>query len=75
ALAGTTLDKAVAEAGVVRYGSLADALRAAGPGGTVTLLANATAPASLLAGRNVIDNGWDLAELPDPRKETCVILQ
>lgn len=75
ALAGTTLDKAVAEAGGVRYGSLADALRAAGPGGTVTLLSNATAPVSLLAGRNVIDNGWDLAELPDPRKETCVILQ
>ncbi len=75
ALTGTSLDKAVAEAGGVRYGTLAEALTAVGPGGTVALLANATAPASLLAGRNVIDNGWNLAELPDPRKETCVILQ
>ena len=75
ALAGTTLDKAVAETGGVRYGSLADALRVAGLGGTVALLANATAPASLLAGRTVIDNGWELMAMPDPRKETCVILQ
>ena len=75
ALAGATFDKAVAETGGVRYDSLTDALRAAGPGGTVALLANATAPASLFAGRTVIDNGWDLITMPDPRKETCMIVQ
>jgi hypothetical protein len=68
ALDGTSLDKAVAEAGGVRYGTLAEALTAVGPGGTVTLLANATAPASLLNGRTIIDNGWDvLPVFPSPR--------
>ena len=68
ALTGTSLDKAVAEAGGVRYGTLAEALTAVGPGGTVTLLANATAPASLLNGRTIIDNGWDvLPVFPSPR--------
>ena len=68
ALTGTSLDKAVAEAGGVRYGTLAEALTAVGPGGTVTLLANATAPASLLNGRTIIDNGWNvLPVFPSPR--------
>ena len=75
ALDGTSLDKAVAEAGGVRYDSLADALRAAGPGGTVTLLSNATAPVSLLRGRTVVTDGWDLIALPEPLKGTRIMVQ
>ncbi|MBR0056902.1 MAG: hypothetical protein IJP66_06185, partial [Kiritimatiellae bacterium] len=75
ALDGTSLDKAVAEAGGVRYGSLAEALRVVGPGGTVTLLANATAPVSLLRGRTVVTDGWDLIALPEPLKGTRIMVQ
>ena len=57
ALRGQLSNTWVAEAGGVRYASLADALRAAGRGGTVTLLTSATAPASLAAGRTIIGNG------------------
>ena len=55
--AGYTIDKAVAEVNGVRYDSIADALRAAGRGGTVTLLTSATAPASLTAGRTIVNDG------------------
>ena len=75
ALDGTSLDKAVAEVGGVRYDSLADALRAAGPGGTVTLLSNATAPVSLLRGRTVVTDGWDLIALAEPLKGTRIMVQ
>ena len=57
ALRGQLSNAWVAEAGGVRYASLADALRAAGRGGTVTLLTSATAPASLTAGRTIVNNG------------------
>ena len=75
ALTGTSLDKAVAEAGGVRYGTLAEALAAVGPGGTVTLLANATAPASLLNGRTIIDNGWDVLPVFPPSRSTVFFVQ
>ena len=75
ALTGTALDKAVAEAGGVRYGTLAEALAAVGPGGTVTLLSNATAPVSLLRGRTVVTDGWDLIPLPEPLKGTRIFVQ
>ncbi|MBP5544775.1 MAG: hypothetical protein ILM98_11910 [Kiritimatiellae bacterium] len=55
--AGYTIDKAVAEVNGVRYDSIADALRAAGRGGTVTLLTNVVAPATLTAGRTIVNNG------------------
>ena len=74
ALDGTSLDKAVAETGGVRYDSLADALRAAGPGGTVTLLANATAPAWLARGRTIDENGYSLILLNIPPNPATVIL-
>ena len=45
--------------------SLADALRAAGRGGTVTLLTNATAPASLVRGRTIVPNGYILVTYND----------
>ena len=51
------------------------ALRAAGPGGTVTLLSNATAPVSLLRGRTVVTDGWDLIALPEPLKGTRIMVQ
>lgn len=57
ALRGQLSNAWVAETGGVRYASLAEALRAAGRGGTVTLLTSATAPASLVAGRTIIGNG------------------
>ena len=57
ALRGQLSNAWVAEAGGVRYASLAEALRAAGRGGTVTLLTSATAPASLAAGRTIVNNG------------------
>ena len=66
-LRGTLADGAVAEAGGVRYASLADALRAAGPGGTVTLLTNATAPASLASGRTILPSGHLLVTFDDFR--------
>ncbi|MBQ6924253.1 MAG: phosphodiester glycosidase family protein [Kiritimatiellae bacterium] len=75
ALDGTSLDKAVAEVGGVRYDSLADALRAVGPGGTVKLLSNATAPISLLRGRTVVTDGWDLIALAVPLKGTRIMVQ
>ena len=75
ALTGTSLDKAVAEAGGVRYGTLAEALAAVGPGGTVTLLANATAPASLLNGRTIIDNGWDVLPVSPSSRSTIFFVQ
>ena len=56
--AGYTIDKAVAVVDGVRYDSIADALRAAGRGGTVTLLTNVVAPASLTAGRTIVNNGY-----------------
>ena len=54
-----------AETGGVRYASLAEALRTAGRGGTVTLLTNATAPASLVAGRTIVNNGYLLVTYND----------
>ena len=75
AFTGTALDKAVAEAGGIRYGTLAEALVAVGPGGTVTLLSNATAPVSLLRGRTVVTDGWDLIALPEPLKGTRIFVQ
>ena len=55
----------VAETGGVRYASLAAALRAAGRGGTVTLLTTATAPASLAADRAIVENGHRLVKYND----------
>ena len=75
ALTGTSLDKAVAEAGGVRYGTLAEALAAVGPGGTVTLLSNATAPASLLNGRTIINNGWDVQPVSPPPRSTVFFVK
>ena len=57
ALRGQLSNAWVAETGGVRYASLAEALRAAGRGGTVMLLSSATAPASLAAGRTIVGNG------------------
>ena len=65
AIRGTFANAWVAEAGGVGYATLAEALRAAGPGGTVTLLANATAPASLTAGRTIDRNGHVLVVFED----------
>lgn len=62
---GTLANAAVAEANGVCYNSLADALRAAGRGGTVTLLTNATAPASLVRGRTIVPNGYILVTYND----------
>ena len=66
-LGGALADGAVAEAGGVRYATLSDALRAAGRGGTVTLLANATAPASLVSGRTILQGGHLLVTFDDFR--------
>ncbi len=64
-VAGYKIDKAVAEANGVRYDSLAEALRAAGRGGTVTLLTNVSAPKSLSAGVTIVENGYDLLLIDD----------
>lgn len=64
-LRGTLSNAYVAEANGVRYTSLADALRAAGRGGAVTLLANATAPRSLAVGRAIETNGHLLLTYDD----------
>ena len=64
-VAGYRIDKAVAEANGVRYDSLAEALRAAGRGGTVTLLTNASAPKSLAVGVTIVENGYDLLLIDD----------
>ena len=64
-LRGALANAAVAEVNGVRYTSLADALRAAGRGGTVTLLTNATAPASLVRGRTIVANGHILVTYND----------
>ena len=50
----------VAEVGGVGYASLLEALRAAGHGGTVTLLTDASAPKALAVGRTIVDNGHSL---------------
>jgi hypothetical protein len=63
--AGYTIDKAVAVVEGVRYASIADALRAAGRGGTVTLLTNVVAPASLAAGRTIVNNGYQFVTYND----------
>ena len=42
-----------------------EALRAAGRGGSVTLLANATAPSSLVTGRTIDENGHVLIVIED----------
>ena len=73
-LRGTLANAWVAEVGGIRYASLAEALRAAGRGGTVTLLTNATAPASLAAGRTIVNNGHVLVLLNDLRG-TRIFLQ
>ena len=65
AIRGTFANAWVAETGGVCYATLAEALCAAGPGGTVTLLANATAPASLTAGRTIDRNGHVLVVFED----------
>jgi hypothetical protein len=64
-LRGALANAAVAEVDGVRYTSLADALRAAGRGGTVTLLTNATAPASLVQSRTIVTNGHVLVTYDD----------
>ena len=64
-LRGALANAAVAEVNGVLYTSLADALRAAGSGGTVTLLTNATAPASLVQGRTIVTNGHLLVTYDD----------
>jgi hypothetical protein len=65
ALRGELANAWVAETGGVRYASLAEALRAAGRGGTVTLLTNATGPASLAASRTIVTNGHILVTYND----------
>ena len=65
AIRGALSNAWVAEAGGVYYASLAEALRATGPGGSVTLLANATAPAYLTAGRDIDENGHVLIVFED----------
>ncbi len=64
-MAGYRIDRAVAEADGVRYASIADALRAVGNGGTVTLLTNVVAPASLAAGVTIVQNGHLLVTYND----------
>ncbi len=64
-VAGYRIDKAVAEADGVRYASIADALRAVGGEGTVTLLTNVVAPASLAAGVTIVQNGHLLVTYND----------
>ena len=64
-VAGYRIDKAVAEANGVRYASIVDALRAAGRGGTVTLLTNVVAPTSLAAVVNIVQNGHLLVTYSD----------
>ena len=65
ALRGALSNAWVAETGGTGYASLAEALRAAGPGGSVTLLANATAPSSLTSGRTIHKNGHVLVVFDD----------
>ena len=65
AICGALSNAWVAEAAGVCYVSLAEALRASGPGARVTLLANATAPASLAAGRDIDENGHILIVFED----------
>ena len=65
AVRGALANAWVAETGGVRYASLAEALRAAGRGGSVTLLANATAPSFLVAGRTIDENGHVLIVFED----------
>ena len=64
-ICGTFSNAFVAEVDGIGYGTLADALLAAGPGGTVTLLTDATAPASLTARRTIVENGHDLLLIDD----------
>ena len=64
-MAGYRIDKAVAEANGVRYASIVDALRAVGRGGTVSLLTNVVAPASLAASVNIVHNGHLLVTYND----------
>ena len=64
-VAGYRIDKAVAEANGVRYASIVDALRAVGREGTVTLLTNVVAPASLAASVNIVQNGHLLVTYND----------
>ena len=65
AIRGALSNAWVAETGGVCYASLAEALRAAGPGGSVTLLANATVPSSLTVGRTIDKNGHVLMVIND----------
>ena len=65
AIRGALSNAWVAETGGVCYASLAEALRAAGPGGSVALLANATAPSSLTVGRTIDKNGHVLMIIND----------
>lgn len=64
-IAGYRIDKAVAEANGVRYATIVGAMRAAGYGGTVTLLTNVVAPASLAKTVNVVRNGHLLVTYND----------
>ena len=64
-VAGYKIDKAVAEANGVRYAAIVDAMRAAGRGGTVTLLTNVVAPASLAKIVNIVPNGHLLVTYND----------
>ena len=70
---GALADTTVAEVAGVGYTSLAAALLAAGPGGTVTLLTDATAPLSLIRGRTIVGNGFDL-EVFDDTISTLIML-
>ena len=73
-LRGALVNADVAEVNGVRYTSLADALRAAGSGGTVTLLTNATAPASLVRDRTIVTNGYIFVTYTD-WSGTLIIMQ
>ena len=64
----------VAEVGGVGYASLSEALRAAGPGGTVTLLTDATAPLSLARRCTIVGNGYDL-DLYDDTITTLIMMK
>ena len=75
-LRGELANAWVAETGGAFYASLSEALRAAraAGGGTVTLLTDATAPASLVAGAAINANGHIFVTWND-RRGTVILLQ
>ena len=74
-LRGELANAWVAETGGAFYASLSEALRAArAAGGAVTLLTDATAPASLIAGATINANGHIFVTWND-RRGTVILLQ